>query len=160
MAESLWTIARDVWPFSLLSRSWVTGWRRGGRVCATALSPIHMLTVSMALYLQTWLGWTESALDVTAASLWLAFANPTEFMKCAEDVTLAPFSFYKWALTQAHKLSQALVMPSNMLTMRKTVCERASAGDTAVARKIFTAMLKHRLNGVHFEFSYSHSWSQ
>lgn len=85
MAESLWKIARDARLLILLSGSCV-------KRCSSG-SFVWPICLSMALHLEIWLGWTERALAVPTASLWLAFANPGEFMKCAEDVTLIPIHF-------------------------------------------------------------------
>ena len=73
----------------------------------------------MDLHLKIWLGWTESVLAVIAASLWLAFANPGRFMKCAEDVTLAPIHFINELLRKLIRHPGPLMLPRNMLAWHK-----------------------------------------
>lgn len=64
---------------------WVGGcvWAPGGFVWP--------ICSSAARHLEIWLGWKERAAVVTTASLWMAFANPGQFMKCAEDGSRVQF---------------------------------------------------------------------
>lgn len=88
MAESLWKNCQrrsaphiTVWIFAVKDEE---GWA-GGRCWAPGLCLAQRLKICLV--------WTERAPTVTTASLWLAFADPGEFMKCAEDVTLVPIHF-------------------------------------------------------------------
>lgn len=51
----------------------ITSWMGGSSELQGFDWPVCL---SMARHSEIWLGWTESALAVTTASLWVAFANP------------------------------------------------------------------------------------
>lgn len=107
------------------------------------------LALLQARMLKHWLSllgnMTESALDITAAWHWLAFAVPAEFMKCAEDVTPGPYPLYK----------RALMLTRDVLTWHKMHCGISSglfplAWDTRAHRYLVT----HAEIEVSFDFCF------
>lgn len=101
----------------------ITAW-----ILRVALRPgvSSSICCSTNLLSEIWLGWTERAPAVTTASLWLAFANQSESMKCAEDVTLAPILFINEMLCKLISHRRPRTLPRNMLALHKKLLQLTS----------------------------------
>lgn len=139
MAESLWEIARDFWLLLLQPGSCVKRWRgvlggRGGWV------ERRIFLWPVDLHLEIRLGWTERALAVTAASFWMAFAKRCEFMKCAEDVTLASIHFINELLRKliSHPGPLYTTQEHACVAQNATVNKQGTAAHTYNATQMFT----------------------